>query len=282
MIFPANVSLEVTAREQDVGQKLRDGYRPGTRVHVTFLPDDTLDSAERTCAAVRHAGFDPVPHLTARNFIDSAALNAHLARLSAEAGVTRALVIAGDVAKPRGPFASSMDLIQTGLLRRYGIRTLLIAGHPEGHPSVDDTGLDSALHGKLSFARAEGFETEIVTQFCFEAEPILCWAKRQRGLGIDAQVRIGIAGPASIAALLRFAQRCGIGNSVRALRRGGSAVARLVQSTPDTLLHALGKRSAECAPLAGIHLYTFGGLKKTAAWLRGYEASAGNARLSAE
>jgi len=251
-----DVSIEVTARERDVGARLRDLFPRGMRVHVTFLPGDTLGSAQVACIAVARAGFEPVPHLTARNFIGEDALEGHLARLSGEAGVKRALVIAGDVTVPRGPFSSSLDVLKTGLLARYGIGRILIAGYPEGHPSVRDDALDAALSEKFTlFPNAE-----IVTQFCFEAAPVANWMQRQRTAGIAAPVRIGIAGPASIATLLRFAQRCGIGNSMRALRRHGVS---LLDAKPDDLLHDL----RQLMRVDAIHLYTFGGLRKTAFWL---------------
>ena len=255
-----NVTIEVTAREPDVGARLRDGFAHGLGVHVTFLPDDELDASERTCIAVRRAGYDPIPHLTARNFKHRAALDLHLARLSSEAGVTRALVIAGDVERPRGPFAASLDLMKTGLLQRHGIGSVLLAGYPEGHPAVSEQILDEVMREKISLARSLGLHAEIVTQFCFDAAPVAVWIVRQRERGISVPIRIGIAGPASVATLLKFARRCGIGNSIRALGRHGLNSANV---SPDELLGDLRRRLSVDA----IHVYTFGGLKTTAAWL---------------
>jgi methylenetetrahydrofolate reductase (NADPH) len=257
-----DVTIEVTAREPDVGARLRDGFPRGMGVHVTFLPDDALDASERTCIAVARAGYDPIPHLTARNFVHRDALDAHLARLSSEAGVVRALVIAGDVARARGPFASSLDLLKTGLLQRHGIMCALIAGYPEGHPVIGEAALDGALREKVSLARSSGMRVEIITQFCFDAVPIAAWIERQRAGGIALPIRVGIAGPASVAALLKFARRCGIGNSMRALGRHGLGLAN---ASPDGLLGDLQGRLG----LDAIHVYTFGGLKTTAAWLGG-------------
>lgn len=262
-----DVSIEVTARERDVGARLRDLFPRGMRVHVTFLPGDTLGSAQAACIAVARAGFEAVPHLTARNFTTEDALAQHLARLSGEAGVKRALAIGGDVAEPRGPFSSSRDVLKTGLLARYGIGHILIAGYPEGHPSVPGDALDAALHEKLVLLP----DAEIVTQFCFEAAPVADWIQRQRAAGIAAPVRIGIAGPASMATLLRFAQRCGIGNSMRALRRHGVS---LLDAKPDDLLRDLGQRMR----IDAIHLYTFGGLRKAAFWLESVRSFAQSPR----
>ncbi len=255
-----NATIEVTAREPDVGARLRDGFPRGIGVHITFLPNDELEASEQTCIALARAGYEPIPHLTARNFTDRDAFDAHLARLSQDAGVTRALVIAGDVERSRGPFAASLDLMKTGLLQRHGIGSVLLAGYPEGHPAVSQQILDEVLREKISLARSLGMYAEIVTQFCFDAAPVAAWVGRQRESGISIPIRIGIAGPASVPTLLKFAKRCGIGNSMRALGRHGLDMANV---PPDALLKDLQRTLSVDA----IHVYTFGGLKAAAAWL---------------
>lgn len=275
-----SVSIEVTPREPGVAETLREHFAAGSDVHVTFLPDDSPDKAAETCARLRHVGFNPIPHLTARNFPDRDALERQLARLGAEAQVTRALVIAGDVDRPRGTFSASLEVIETGLLERYGVKTVLIAGHPEGHPAVAGDVLEAALIQKIAAARRHGLAPEIITQFCFEAEPVAQWIARLRSLGIDVPIRIGVAGPASTASLLKFAMRCGVGNSLRALRQRGSVLGKLMgDTTPDALIADLAKllRTGDFGPIAGIHLYMFGGVRKTAEWLNGARASGDSA-----
>ncbi len=122
-----DASIEIIAGHSGV-PTLSSDYAPGTRVHVTFLPSDDLSTAAETCVALRRGGFEPVPHLTARNFASRDVLERHLARLTGEAGVTRALVIAGDVDRPRGELKTSMDVLKTGLLERHGIKSILLAG----------------------------------------------------------------------------------------------------------------------------------------------------------
>ena len=276
----AGASIEVTPREPGVAETLREHFDSGTDVHVTFLPDDSPHKAAETCARLRQAGFNPIPHLTARNFTDRDFLERHLARLRDGAQVTRALVIAGDVDRARGAFSASAEVIETGLLESHGLRTVLLAGHPEGHPAVAGPALDAALVEKVAAARRHGLEPEIVTQFCFEAEPIVRWLAHLRSLGIDAPVRIGVAGPAGTASLLKFAMRCGVGNSLRALRTRGGAIGKLMgDTTPDVLLGDLGRalRGGDFGAIAGIHLYMFGGVRKTADWLKGARARTDNA-----
>jgi methylenetetrahydrofolate reductase (NADPH) len=268
----ADASIEVTPREPSIAQSLLQYFGPGMDVHVTFLPDDSPVNAAETCARLRDAGYNPTPHLTARNFTDVATFSAHLDRLSRDSKVNRALVIAGDVDRPRGDFTASIDLIRTGLIEKSGIRTVLIAGHPEGHPAVDNPVLDEALQVKVAALRERGLKIEIVTQFCFEAEPIVRWLTALRQAGIDVPVRIGVAGPAGTASLLKFAMRCGVGNSLRALRTRGSAIGKLMgDTTPEGLLVDLAGELAKrnLGPIAGIHLYMFGGVRKTSDWLNG-------------
>jgi methylenetetrahydrofolate reductase (NADPH) len=263
----ARASVEVTAGERL--QAIRAHFAPGTPVHVTFLPNDVREKIESTCATLRRAGYEPTPHLTARGFKGADEFERHLEQLSREAFVTRALVIAGDVDRPRGQFASSIDLMRTGLLARFGIRTLLFAGHPEGHPAVDGGTLDAALQEKLALAKAHGHAVEIINQFCFEAEPILAWLRRIRALGIEAPVRIGVAGPANTLTLLKFAVRCGVGNSLRALRRRTGLGKLIEQTEPDEILDEVATqiRQGGLGPVAGMHIYMFGGVQKTADWL---------------
>ncbi len=46
----------------------------------------------------------------------------------------RALVLAGDRDTPAGDLQSSLQLIDSGVLQKYGIRRVFISAYPEGHP----------------------------------------------------------------------------------------------------------------------------------------------------
>ena len=73
-----------------------------------------------------------------------------------------------------------------------GLTTLAITDH-------------DGLYGIVRFAEAAeqtGLAVTIVTQFCFDAPAIMNWIKRLRALGLEHPVRIGMAGPASFAALI--------------------------------------------------------------------------------
>jgi methylenetetrahydrofolate reductase (NADPH) len=158
---------------------------------------------------------------------------------------------------------------------------VLIAGYPEGHPKADAAVLMAALKEKIAYAQGHGHEVEIVTQFSFVADPVLDWLLRIRREGISAPVRIGLAGPAKSTTLIKFAVRCGIGNSIRALmRRPGTVAGLLTTTTPDDILEDLGARiGPEHGAVAGTHLFVFGGLKSTSEWL---EAARSRAAKCAE
>src|ERR1700761_7029481 len=117
---------------------LEDNFDHGTNVTITFLPGDNYRRNVETAAALRHAGYNPVPHIAAREMASREALGDFLTRLRGEADVTRVLLIAGDVAGGRGPFKASRDLAATGLLQEHGIASVSVAGHPEGHPFLDE------------------------------------------------------------------------------------------------------------------------------------------------
>jgi methylenetetrahydrofolate reductase (NADPH) len=267
----ARASIEVTTRDDTVIDTLPSLFPAGIDVHVTFLPGDDYPRQTHTCVRVRQAGFNPIPHMPARGYEDGTILERHLSKLAEFAQVSRVLAIGGDVDKPRGPFPAVLDMLKTGLLPKYGVTSVLLAGHPEGHPAASDLIMLEALADKIAFVRGEGLEAQIVTQFGFEADPILDWMRRIRAQGIDAPVRLGVAGPASTTSLIKFAMRCGVGNSLRALRTRGAAIGKLLGETrPDDLLRALaaGWTDTAVGAVSGIHFYIFGGAARTAKWQR--------------
>lgn len=262
------ISLELSARERGAEQLCRGFLPPGTAVYINFAPDDSYHAVVETAARLKRAGFRPVPHVAARYLTGLTQLDDFLAR-AVGIGVDQVLVVAGDLDRAVGPFHSSLEIIETGLLGKRGIHNVGIAGYPEGHPKIATTTLDAALRAKLGLLRGDGISPYIVTQFCFDATPILGWLARMRAAGVDVPVRVGLAGPASIATLAKFAVRCGIGNSLLALVGGQTSIARLlVESGPDKVIRALAAMDVTDIDIVGLHLFTFGGVVRTGKWLR--------------
>lgn len=261
-------SIEVLPRDTAALAQLQEAMPPATEVFVTFLPQESVLRTVEICAGLRKAGFTPVPHIAARGFPDKAVLDDYLNRARNEAAVDRVLLIAGDIDEPKGPFTCTLDLLKTGLLQRHAIRQVSFAGHPEGHPKVDQPTVEQALKDKVDFARVNGINTRVVTQFCFEAGPILAWLGRIRALGIDAPVRVGIAGPASATTLIKYAMRCGVGNSLRAVRTQTARLGALFTDTgPDAVVEELTANTAALTGVQGLHVFPFGGVAKSSKWL---------------
>ena len=97
----SSASVEVSSRGHQLGGVARS-LRPGTDVTITFLPGDNYRHNVETASALRRAGYNPVPHIAAREMASREALDDFLARLRGEADVTRILLIAGDTALARG------------------------------------------------------------------------------------------------------------------------------------------------------------------------------------
>jgi methylenetetrahydrofolate reductase (NADPH) len=201
------------------------------------------------------------------------ALDDFLGRLRGEADVTRILLIAGDVAGTRGPFKSTLDVSGSGLIEAHGFTSVSLAGHPEGHPFLGLPDTLKVLASWRDWGRRTGARVDVVTQFCFESAPILQWIGELDKAGIDLPVIVGLAGPATSATLTKFALRCGIGNSMRALRSQIGRFGRLLTDNgPDDVVRGLRSASPPAtASIAGFHIFPFGGLRKAGAWLRNYD-----------
>jgi methylenetetrahydrofolate reductase (NADPH) len=266
--FVRAASFEATRPSDAELDALAAVAAPGTPVYVSAPPSRPATEQIAIATRLRARGFEPVPHLAARNFATAQALDVYLARLAEEAGVKRLLIIGGDRDAPAGIFHHAIEVIESGLPQSHGIREIGIAGYPDGHPRVAPIEIDRALAAKIEAAAATGLGVHIVTQFSFAAEPILAWVARMRDSGIEQPIRIGIAGPASVATLLRYAAICGVKASARTLARNAGLAKHLFGTTaPDAIIRALanarlGAQFGDIAP----HVFTFGGLGSTARW----------------
>lgn len=266
-------SLEMTARDIDALTLAAPRVVPDTPIAVTFLPGETMDARIAAAVRIRDLGFEPMPHLSARRIGSHAELAAMVERLTAEAGVERMFIVAGDPPVPAGPFADTLSVLRTGLLEDHGIRAIGIAGHPDGHPAMDGDGLWRALADKSAEIAGRGMATLIVTQFGFDAAPFLAWLAALRARGIDSPVRIGVPGPAGIKTLLRYAAHCGVGASASVMAKYGVSLSRLLGTAgPDKLVDALGRGLTAEHGAVRLHFYPFGGLERTVDWIADHAA----------
>ena len=272
----ADVSLEATPKQLERTGDLAARLPAGTAIYLPAL--DKVSEAARldAAAALVRSGLRPVPHLAARRLHGAAQLDELLGAWRA-AGVADVLLIAGDPARPAGPFASTLDVLASGALARHGVRRIGVAGHPEGHPIADAATLAAALEAKLAYARAQGAKLWIVTQFAFEAGPLLAFEAQLRARGVDLTVRAGLPGPATPRTLVNYAWQCGVGVSARVLARRPSAARLLGRWAPDPVVEelALHRERVPASLVRGLHLYPFGGLSAALDWLDEARCGAG-------
>jgi len=240
---------------------------PGTDVFAAWIPGSPYHHIVSIAKRLRQAGMNPVPHIAARQLTDRAMAAEYLSKLRDDAGVTRVLIVGGDTGEPAGIYDSSTALIETGLLQAHGIRSVGITGYPEGHPKIAAASLMAALDRKISYAEAHGLELFMATQFCFDGQAIVDWLRRLRARGVALPVRVGVAGPATLRTLLNYGRRCGVGNSIRALRSQAMSLTRLVgQQGPDAVVCGIPPWASELN-VAGLHLFPFGGFAQSAKWM---------------
>jgi len=265
-------SIEVMPRTAAKVEDFRSILPRGTRVYIAHI--DGTEFADMLATARRLAadGFDVMPHLPARSIPDRATLADWLARYQGEAGVRSALVLAGGRADPLGEFASSMQLLETGLFDKF--HRIHVAGHPEGNHDIDPDRTsriaDEALAWKQRWAEERGILMAIATQFAFEPQPVTEWIDRLRHAGIELPVHVGVAGPAKLQTLIKYALACGVGPSLRVLQRRAMDLRKLVLPyRSDDLLCALQSWRLQ-NPKAGleqIHVFPLGGIVPAAQWL---------------
>jgi len=259
--FAQRFSIEATRPRAEEIAALAEILPPATPVYFSAVPTITPGELVAAAKALRQAGLEPVIHIAARRIGAAADLQNLLAGLRGEADVRRLLVIGGDIDQS-GPFTDALAVIQKGRLREAGIEGIGVGAYPEGHPRIPPGRLEGALDEKIASAVAQGLAVHIVSQFSFSPERILTWLKQLRGGGINVPVKVGLAGPTSVPALLRYAKRCGVNASLRGLV-SGTASALIGNVGPDRIIDALSAALDGVGDVAP-HYYSFGNLVDTA------------------
>lgn len=269
--FARSASTEVSTRDEDLVPALVKSLPAGTTVYVAHTPRATLDDVVSVALRVESAGFRASPHIVARRIENERVLRAALRRLR-DGGIEQLLLVAGDRDPPAGPFSGTLKILDTGATVEAGFERLGVARHPEGHRAVGPTALWSALGRKQAFALRTGTKLHVVTQFGFDPRAVCAWERRFGEHGLDLPVHVGIAGPAPLPRLIRFAMQCGVGASMQSLMRNVSAMSRVARlaTGPDEMLVGLMRESAAggATRVVASHFYAFGGAVETARWLR--------------
>ena len=235
-----NFSLEGTTKSvlADL-PKLKD-------IYITFLPGTEYQAVANQAKVLCSEGYNAIPHIPARSVTDLNMLKEYVTQLK-DSGVKQVLIIGGD-RDILGDFHCSMQVIETGLCEGMKIG---IAGHPEGSPNMSDEIINEALKLKAPYA------DYIVTQWTQDVD-----ALKQYIADMPLPVHVGLAGPASLKTLIKFASFVGLKNSMSFAKKNASKILDLLSvQTPDEVIKEL-RGSVE-----NFHIYAFGGIKKTNEWL---------------
>ena len=270
--FLKGYSIEVMPRTAEKVEDFRALLPKGTRVYIAHIEGTPIEEMVATARRIAGEGFDVMPHFPARIIHDKATLADWIKRYQTEAGVKQALLLGGGVSTPAGDFESSMQLMETGLFD--GFERLHVAGHPEGNKDIDKDGGDAivlaARKWKQAFSERSDAKMAIATQFCFEAGPVIAWANRLAEAGVHLPIHIGVAGPAKLQTLIKFAISCGVGASLRVLQKRAMDVTKLLLPyEPTEFISGLAAHKA-ANPAFGIeqvHFFPLGGIKTNAAWV---------------
>lgn len=274
----AGWSIEVMPRTAAKVDDFRAILPQGTRVYIAHLDGTPIEEMVATAKRIAGEGFAVMPHFPARIIADQATLADWIARYQGEAGVDQALVLAGGIPKPVGAFHSSMQLLETGEFEKAGFKRLHVGGHPEGNKDIDPDGsmtnTDAALLWKQDYATKTGVEMAIATQFAFEAGPVIAWIARLRAMGVTLPVHLGIAGPAKLQTLIKFAIACGVGPSLSVLQKRAMDLTKLLLPFEPTEIVADLARAKAANPATApdlIHIFPLGGITAAAEWARAQE-----------
>ena len=278
--FLKGYSIEVMPRTAEKVADFRDLLPRGTRVYIAHIDGTPIAEMVATARRLKAEGFDVMPHFPARIIKDRATLAEWIAMYRGEADVRQALLLAGGVSSPAGEFHSSMQLMETGLFGDFD--RLHVAGHPEGNRDIDPDGGDravmEALHWKQRFSETTDARMALATQFCFEARPIIDWVNALNAAGITLPVHIGIAGPAKLQTMIKFAIACGVGPSLKVLQKRAMDVTKLLLPyEPTEVLADLAAHKA-ANPGFGIeqvHFFPLGGIKTNAQWATDHGGASG-------
>ena len=281
-------SIEVMPRTAEKIDDFRALLPKGTRVYIAHIDGTPIEDMVATAKRLAADGFEVMPHFPARIIADEAEFRDWIDRYRSEAGVSQALVLGGSPTTPKGAFDSSIQLLETGAFQDAGFTRLHVAGHPEGNRDIDPKGgsanVDAALRWKQAFASEAGVDMAIVTQFAFDGASVIDWAKGLRASGITLPIHLGVAGPAKLQTLIKFAIACGVGPSLKVLqKRAGDVTRLLLPFEPDDLLADVANATdADGAPLfEQMHLFPLGGIRASSDYAARILSDGADARAGA-
>jgi methylenetetrahydrofolate reductase (NADPH) len=271
--FLKDFSIEVMPRTAAKIESFKELLPQNTRIYIAHIEGTPIHEMVDTAKRLSQEGYNVMPHFPARIIENKKVLIDWINRYKNEAGVKDALLLAGGVNHPYGDFHSSMDLLDSGEFDKAGFKNLHVAGHPEGNMDIDQDGstknVDSAISWKQEFSKRTDAKMAMATQFCFESGPVIEWADRMASIGVDIPIHIGVAGPAKLQTMIKFSMACGVGASLRVLKRRAKDVTKLLLPfKPDQFLTELAEHKSLNPDflITNVHFFPLGGIKTNANW----------------
>lgn len=243
---------------------------PGMAVNIAFLSKETSEQRLEAIAMLAGQGLQPVPILSARRLVSARILESFLVRANHVADIRHVFLVGGDPASPLGPFADSIELMDSSVLARFKPERVGIAGYPDGHPKIGDDILWDCLRRKVAYLEGKGIDVEITTQLTLDAKAVVSWIGRVRQLGIRSLIRVGVPGPASVAGLIKFASQCRVAASLGFLQKHGWKVSSLLGHVgPENFLQRLqqGLEERDLGRVS-LHIFPLGDLFEAVRWFK--------------
>ena len=266
-------SIEVMPRTAQKIDNFKSILPEGTYIYIAHLEGTEINSMIETANRLHKLKFNVVPHFPAR-LIENKNMLGELVKKYTDVGINKALILAGSPKVPIGDFESSMDLLSTGEFDKSKFSEIFCAGHPEGNNDIDiggsDINLMEAIKWKRDFSERTQIKLSLTTQFCFEIDPIRAWEKRLFEENISLPINVGVAGPAKLQTMIKFALLCGVGPSIRVLEKRARDLTKLILPySPRQFLSELSNYKKENAKsnINAVHFFPLGGVEKTTEFL---------------
>lgn len=269
------LSLEVfPPRSADAARRLdhaldRLEALPLRHVSVTWgAGGSTADTSVETVRRIAARGHDVLAHLTCGG--QSRGETEAAVRALRDAGATAFLALRGDGEGISGPFEphpeghqGCLSLIRA--LRGAGERDVRVAAYPDPHP---DSRGEAADLDHLR-AKADAGATVAVTQFAFDAGPVLRLRDRIADAGLPLELHVGLLPIHDWGKVARFARACGLEPPAE-IEEGFRAAAR--DGRADLYATTLATEQADALIEGGIDHMHFYAMNRAEPTLRVAEA----------
>lgn len=181
--------------------------QPGSVVFVNMVKPVMKHFAEVAAAssALASAGFAPVPHVPAARFESQASFQETVESLATTGHAASLLVLGGNDLAERVEQAAchyrsgacQVLLEELGAMKAKGIETVVVAGHPDGHPAFGDGSPETSkiLLQKAELVYRAGMQLAVATQFCFDARKLVGWLRKTRAALVELAAGVRLETP---------------------------------------------------------------------------------------